>query len=126
VNDATYDAILRGEYNGAAAEKMDSLRPGFEGRLTAENFAGANDGALELIYSIPDLPDYQQIKDSYLRTLSPEKRAAIEPTFDQAYAERHQALRHDAYRILNTPELRRNTNAANRAVYERYAEQPQG
>ena len=126
VNDVTYDAILRGEYNGAAAEKMHSLRQVFEGRLKAENFAGANDGALELIYSIPDLPDYQQIKDSYLRTLSPEKRAAIEPTFDQAYAERHQALRHDAYRILNTPELRRNTNAANRAVYERYAERPQG
>ncbi len=124
VNDVTFDAILRGDFNGVEAEKMHALRQVFEGRLKAENFAGANDGALELIYSIPNMPDYQQVKASYLQTLSPQRRAEVEPTFDQVYAQRHQALRHDAYRILHTPELRRNTNAANREVYERFAERP--
>ena len=125
INDKTYDAILKGEYNGVESTAHHAIRQVFEGRLKAENLSKANAKALRIIYSINDpgaefkAPEEAAIRDAiikardeFMRTHTPEEIATFEGYYE--------GLGKQANTILSTPTIAQNTNEESQKVFERY------
>ncbi len=130
INDVTYNEVLLGHINGPDDLKMHAMRQIFEGRIKADNLAGANNEALDIITSIgalknstdpADQAQFDRYKDKmfdlYARMYgqgSPkynELAASFDTTFDENYD-----VTLETYRdILNNTNLSRETSSNSRA-----------
>ncbi len=55
INDVTYNEILKGNFNGRDSINMHGMRQIFEGRIKADNLAGANNEALDILTRLGEL-----------------------------------------------------------------------
>jgi len=55
INDVTYNEILKGNFNGRDSMNMHGMRQIFEGRIKADNLAGANNEALDILTRLGEL-----------------------------------------------------------------------
>ncbi|MBP6037994.1 MAG: hypothetical protein KA604_01495 [Candidatus Saccharimonas sp.] len=63
INDVTYNEILKGNFNGMDSMNMHAMRQIFEGRIKADNLAGASNEALDIITRIGQLKNSADLGD---------------------------------------------------------------
>lgn len=107
----TINDIAQGRIGGEDGLNMAAARSIYTGKITSEDVSGMKKAALERLYrsTVEQTPEWQK------PDLTPEQRAAIRTAFDA----RMDALRKNAWTVLNTPVLSRNAEQESIEVLER-------